>query len=135
MLCSGDLPQKVLHNAYLCSVTLDVQAVQATVIDKSAIEVQCLFIPGSDALGCHVVFESECSPVVDPYVNISRSTDTPVSKMLIIHQEVSCFQHVFAYDIDANDTISNLSVIGRVEPLVHNTHTSKICSPHANITF
>ena len=46
------------------SVTIDVQAVNATVVGVSAIDFQCLFIEGSNAVGCKVVFMSEC-PGID----------------------------------------------------------------------
>ena len=37
-------------------MTIDVRAVNATVVGVSAIDIQCLFIEGSDVVGCTVVF-------------------------------------------------------------------------------
>ena len=90
------------------------RAVQATVIDKSTIEVQCRFILGSDALGCRAVLKRECPSVADLHLNISRSVDMTVSKMLVILHNAPCFNRVFAYDIDVNHTISTLSINGEV---------------------
>ena len=36
-------------------VTSDIQAVSASVVDESTIDIQCWFIHGSDALGCKMV--------------------------------------------------------------------------------
>ena len=51
-----------IYNMYLIihGAILDVQSVNITVVDESAIvDIQCLFIPGSDALGCKVVLVRE----------------------------------------------------------------------------
>lgn len=111
---------------YTHSETADVRAVMAAIIDESTIEVQCHFIPGSDAMGCEVVLDSECLSVADEHVNISRSSRTlSLSKNLSMVHNTSCFIRVFAYDIDVNNTISNLSIVGEVKPLAQSFHTGK----------
>ena len=47
--------------------TSDVQAVNATVVGESTIDIQCWFIHGSDALGCKVVLVSDCPNANDNY--------------------------------------------------------------------
>ena len=89
--------------------TSDVQSVNATVVDESTIDIQCLFIHGSDALGCKVVFISHCQNVRDMHANLSRS-DVSASGRLILALIISCYHKVLAFDIDINNTIGNLSV-------------------------
>ena len=45
----------------IISVASDIQAVNATVVGESTIDIQCWFIHGSDALGCKVVLVSDHS--------------------------------------------------------------------------
>ena len=47
--------------------TSDVQAVNASVVSESTIDIQCWFIHGSDALGCKVVLISDCPNVNNNY--------------------------------------------------------------------
>ena len=98
-------------------VTSDVQSVSATVVDESTIAIQCLFIHGSDALGCKVVLVSNCSNISDVYANISRNNNVIMSasgKLSLAHN-ISCYYQVFAFDIDINNTISNLTIEGRIK--------------------
>ena len=45
--------------------TSDVQAVNATVVGESSVDIQCWFIHGSDALGCKMVLVSDCPNITD----------------------------------------------------------------------
>ena len=78
-------------------------------MDESTIDIQCSFIYGSDALGCKVVLISHCQNVRDVQANLSRS-DVLASGRLVLAHIISCYHKVFAFDIDINNTISNLSV-------------------------
>ena len=94
--------------------TSDVQAVNATVVGESTIDIQCWFIHGSDALGCKVVLVSDYPNVSDVYTNLSRS-NMSASGQLSLTQNLSCYQRVFAFDIDVNNnTISNLAIEGNI---------------------
>ena len=53
---------------FMYVVTSDVQAVNATVVGESTIDIQCWFIHGSDALGCKVVLVSDCSIMLVKYM-------------------------------------------------------------------
>ena len=66
-------------------VTSDVQAVNITVVDESIVAVQCLFIHGSDALGCSVVLVSKCQNVRDVQTNLSRSDMFSFGQLHLIH--------------------------------------------------
>ena len=90
-------------------VTSDVQAVNVTVVDESTIDIQCWFIHGSDALGCKVVLVSDYSNINNVQVHLSRN-DTSASVQLSPTHNISCYQRVFAFDIDVNNTISNLAI-------------------------
>ena len=98
-------------------VTSDVQSVNASVVSESAIDIQCWFIHGSDALGCKVVLVSDCPNISDVHVNFSRS-DISASGQLSLTHNISCYQRVFAFDIDVNNTISNLAIEGNITPKV-----------------
>ena len=97
-------------------VTSDVQAVNVTIVDESTVAVQCLFIHGSDALGCKVVLVSKCQNVRDVQVNLSRSDKAASGRHNFAHI-FSCYHQVFAFDIDINNTIGNLSVKGKINQM------------------
>ena len=78
-------------------------------MDKSTIDIQCLFIHGSDALGCKVVLISHCQNVRNVQANLSRS-DVSASGRLILTHSISCYHKVFAFDIDVNNSIGNLTI-------------------------
>ena len=101
--------------------TSDVQSVNATVGVGSTIDIQCCFIHGSDALGCKVVLVSNCSNISDMHTNVSRSK-TSASKQLTMTDRISCYYQILAFDIDVNNTISNLSVEGEIKPITSDIH-------------
>ena len=78
---------------------------------ESTIDIQCWFIHGSDALGCKVVLVSDCPNISDVHVNLSRSYMSASGQLSLTHN-ISCYQRVFAFDIDVNNTISNLAIEG-----------------------
>ena len=107
----------LLHNNFnLLSVTSDVQSVTATVVGQSTIDIQCLFIHGSDAVGCKVVLVSECLKIEDKHTTVLRMNVSSFSaeQSLKLMHNISCYQRVFAADIDVNDTVSNLTIEGRI---------------------
>ena len=96
------------------SVTSDVQAISATAVGESTIDIQCWFIHGSDALGCKIVLVSDCPTVDDEHAILLRS-DMSASKQLSLTHNVLCYCRVFAFDIDVNNTLSNLTIEGTVK--------------------
>ena len=100
---------------YSCTIaTFDVQAVSATVVGESTIDIQCWFIHGSDALGCKVVLVSDCPSISDIHANFSKSAISTASGQLCLTSSIACYQRVFAFDIDVNNTISYLAVEGTI---------------------
>ena len=90
--------------------TSDVQAVNATVVDESTIDIQCWFIHGSDALGCKVVLVSDYPGVNIEIINISRNNTLLAFGRINLTQPVSCYSKVVAFDIESDDTLSNLTI-------------------------
>ena len=90
------------------------------------IELQCHFIPGSDATGCLVLLKSNCSGLPDlDDIRVSRNGTTATRQLSLLHN-ISCYRQVVAYTIDINNTISNLSIEGIVQPTVDNTQRGKL---------
>ena len=98
---------------FMYLATSDVQAVSATVVGESTIDIQCWFIHGSDALGCKVVLVSDYPYINNVQVHLSRN-NTSASGQLSLTHNISCYQRVFAFDIDVNNTTSNLAVEGNI---------------------
>ena len=94
--------------------TLDVQAVNATVVGESTIHIQCLFIRGSDAVGCKITLVSECPGVANGNANITRSDTSNIGRLSLTTHNISCYLKVLAYDIDVNNTISDISVDAKI---------------------
>lgn len=121
-------PAFMLFACIPCSpnpATLDVQAVNATVIGESTIDVQCLFIRGSDAVGCKIIFLSECQGVADKNVEIIRNDTSNIGRLSLTSYNISCYLKVLAYDIDVNNTISNVSIDARIRPMEDNKSPGK----------
>ena len=80
----------------IISVTSDVQAVNATVLDESTVDIQCWFIHGSDALGCKVVLVSDYPGVNNETINISRNNIMILlaSGRFNSTQPVSCYNSI-----------------------------------------
>ena len=102
----------------MVSVTSDVQAVTATVVGDSTIDIQCQFIYGSDAVGCKVVLASKCPTVQDEQVNLLKNVRSVLANhSLKLTSNISCFYRVFANDIDVNETIGNLTIEGEIRTI------------------
>ena len=106
------------------SVTSDVEAISATAVGESTIDIQCWFINGSDALGCKIVLVSDCPSVDDEYAILLRS-DMSASGQLNLTHKVFCYHQVFVYDIDVNSTLSNTTIEENIKTIVD---TCAVCS-------
>ena len=108
----------------LCySVTSDVQAISATAVGESTIDIQCWFIHGSDALGCKIVLVSDYPSVNNEQTMLLRSNTSASGRFNLTHK-VSCYHRVFAFDIDVNNTLSNLTI----EENLNSTMADTLCS-------
>ena len=101
--------------------TSDTQFVCAKIVGESTIDIQCLFIHGSDALGCKVVLVRDCPNISDVHANLSRRGMSASGQMSLTHN-ISCYHRVFAFDIDVNNTISNLTIEGMIKPMAGGVH-------------
>ena len=94
------------------------QAVTATVVRESTLNIQCNFILGSDAVGCKVVLASKCPTVQDEHLNLLRNAGSNLANhSLKLTSNISCFYRVFANDIDVNETIGNLTIEGEIRTM------------------
>ena len=91
--------------------------------DRSTIGIQCWFIHGSDALGCKVVLVSDYPNVNNEQAVFLRS-NTSASGHISLTHKISCYHRVFAFDIEVNNTLSNLSIEG----IINSTMTYTLCS-------
>ena len=114
----------VLHyfvSRIIIIVTSDVQSVRATITEESTVRIQCLFIHGSDTIGCKVILVSNCFNSSDVHINITK-IDTKASEELELPQLALCYHKVIAYDIEFNNTISDLGIEGSIEFLTSDAH-------------
>ena len=107
-------------------MTSDVQAVTVTVVGESTIDTQCLFIERSDAVGCKVVFVSECTSVdYHQYTNFLRVNTTASGQLRhSLSYRNPCHHRIFAYDIEIDNTTSNLpieGIINNIKQRIENT--------------
>ena len=114
-------------------MTTDVQSVLARLIIMgnfdAVVDIQCSFLSGSDVQGCHVELVSNCSDVEDKYVNITRN-GTVAHGRLILNQGHSCYHQVFAYDIEVDNVVGNVSIQGRVEISLSSKWNFVLFKPH-----
>ena len=136
-MCTKSLPLTVLEmphhirNTFVClptlysctislyyvhySVTSDVLSI-TTEREENILFIKCYFISGSDALGCKVVIVN-----YNPYVKnvtgflMRKGSDQFAEGQFILnHSNESCFHQVFAFDIETDNTISDLAIEGFV---------------------
>ena len=106
----------------LHSVTSNVQSVTATVVGESTIDIQCLFIHGSDAVGCKVVLVSD-HPDVNNETAILIRKNTSVSAQLKLTHQVGCYHRVLAYSINVDNSTSNFKIVKLL-----NFSTNSVCT-------
>ena len=99
----------VYYTSLLLSVTSDVQSVTATVVRESTIDIQCLFIHGSDAVGCKVVLVSDHSDVNNETATLLK-TNTSAFGQLNLTLKAACYHRVLAYTFDVNYTTNNFYI-------------------------
>ena len=91
------------------AVTSDVQSVIATVVEESTIDIQCLFIHGSDAVGCKVVLVSD-DPGVNNETEILIRKNTSAFGQLNLTLKAACYHRVLAYTCDVKYTTNNFYI-------------------------
>ena len=98
---------------------------------ESTIDIQCLFIHGSDAVGCEVVLVSD-----HPGVNnetetlLKKNTSSSAFGQLNLTLKAACYHRVLAYTFDVNYTTNNFYI----EEMLFSNHsvTNIECSGKKN---
>ena len=106
----------VTQKFFFKSSTTDIHSVSVRVIVDYSIDVQCHFIDGSDAQGCKIVITSD-HPSVGNSSNIlikKNESDAIASAQLNLNYSIDCYHHVYAFDIEANGTVSSSAIIERI---------------------
>ena len=86
-----------------------------TPVDEYTLDVRCSFIPGSDAIGCHIVLDSDHSNVERENATLRRKPHTLyASGRLNLTHKAHCYDRVFAFNIDSNNSTSNFSIEGEL---------------------
>ena len=65
---------------------------------ESTVDIQCLFISGSDAVGCKVVVVSDHQSINNEAANLTRNNTFAYGQLNLKH-ETSCYHRVVAYTI------------------------------------
>ena len=68
-----------------------------------------------------MVLVSHCLNVSDVYATLSRSSNRSAYGRLALPHGISCYQ-VFASDIDVNNIVSNLSIMGKIKRMTNDVH-------------
>ena len=90
-------------------VTSDVQSVIATVVGESTIDIQCLFIHGSDAVGCKVVLVSGHPGVNNETETLLRKNSSAFGQLNLI-LKAACYHRVLAYTSDVRYTTNDFYI-------------------------
>ena len=88
----------------------------ATEREENILFIRCHFISGSDALGCKVVIVSY-DPNVKNVTGLLMRKDSDQfaeGQFTLNHSNGFCFHRVFAFDIETDNTISDLAIEGFV---------------------
>ena len=118
-----------IHSNFSFAVTSDVQSVTATVVGESTIDIQCLFIHGSDAVGCKVVLVSG-HPGVNNETTTLLKNNTSAFGQLNLTLKAACYHKVLAYTFDVKNTTNNFYI----EEMLFSNHsvTNIECSGKTN---
>ena len=86
-----------------------------TPVDEYTLDVRCSFIPGSDAIGCHVVLDSNHSNAERENATLKRKPHAQyASGRLNLTHKTHCYNRVFAFNIDSSNSTSNFSIEGEL---------------------
>ena len=95
--------------------TTDVQMVSAVPLeDDHTLMLQCLFVNGSDAIGCLVVlqFKGDANSTSE---NLKREgVDMSAMKVMNLTESTACIREIFGYDIESNGSVGTLAVPGEL---------------------
>ena len=82
-----------------------------SLVDDFTLNVQCMFIMGSDSLGCSVLLISSQSGVKSQNATLSMMKGaTYASGHINLNKKSQCYDRVKAFNIDKHNITSNFSV-------------------------
>ena len=82
-----------------------------SLVDEFTLNVQCMFIMGSDSLGCYIQVKSNQSNVNSVNATLSRTQGaTNASGHFNVTHKSQCYDRVLAFNIDKRNITSNFSV-------------------------
>ena len=82
----------------------DLQDVTLMAEGEYTVDIQCLFISGSDAVGCKVVVVSDHQSINNETANLTRNSTLAYCQLNLTHQ-VSCYHRVVSYTIKIDHQI------------------------------
>jgi len=89
-------------------ITTDVQQVTVSRGDNQSVEVECLFLQGSEALGCYVELTRDNEQTIRE--RISMLNDSFVARgEITLDLALSCYE-VFVYDWEADNTTGTVPI-------------------------
>ena len=92
---------------------------------ESTIDIQCLFIHGSDAVGCKVVLVSGHPGVNNETETLIRKNTSASAQLQVMLHQVGCYQRVLAYSIDVGNIMNNIFIDGKLNS---RTNSIIVCS-------
>ena len=108
--------------------TTDVQMVRAVQLeDDHTLLLQCLFVNGSDAIGCLVVlqFKGDANSTSE---NLKwKGMDMCTMEVVNLTESTACIRGIFGYDIESNGSVGTLAVTGE---LFSNVSSLTVCESH-----
>ena len=103
----------------------DLKDVITMVVGESFVDIQCLFILGSDAVGCQVVIVSDHQSINNETANLTRNYTSAYGRLILTHK-AACYHRVIVYTITKDHHI--VSTFSLEKTLKFNTETNIVCS-------
>ena len=102
----------------------DLQNVTLMAVGEATVDIQCLFISGSDAVGCKVVVVSDHQSINNETANLTRNNTSAYGQLILTHKAF-CYHRVVAYTITIDHQIVSTFYI---EEALINSETNTACS-------
>ena len=82
--------------------------------DDNTVKLQCMFVTGSDAIGCQVILQL-VGQAGSSTENLTReNTHTSAMKVVKLTESSTCISEIFAFDIDFNESVGSLPIPGKL---------------------
>ena len=120
---------------YIILDTTDVQAITTTATEiRNQVKLICDFVRGSDAEGCMVVLQA-INGLDNATVNLTRADNGSEAMVFYTLQyPLSCYDQVYAFDIEADGSISTIPLPRRIDDHLGQNHSVESCLQMNNVT-